>query len=161
MKKIAIVVDFDPKIKKSLSSSHYDVFILDRYHQNIGTIKISEDNEFHDVFSEEMTIDTFYKAISAHYKSIFCVFISYQYSDIEDHLLTKNINQNKLSYEAKMFTYLLDYKNHNKEMIMEQILEMVNQEYEIKEIIIRIHQIRKRESFSLFDIFKRSISGLS
>jgi len=144
MKKTAIVIDFDSKL--NLGS---DVYMIDRYHDKVTQVVTSVDNEFSTAFLEEMTIEAFYRIISPHYKAIFCLFISYQYSDIEDHLLTQRINQSRGHNEAKMFTYLLNYKNPNKQIILNHTFEMISKGYEIKDVMIRIHQIRQKETFSL------------
>ncbi|QVK17792.1 hypothetical protein KHQ81_13220 [Mycoplasmatota bacterium] len=157
MKKTAIVLDFNPKLKIEKTSKHYDIYILDRYHDKIARVETSDDNELSNALLEEMTINEFYHIIAPHYKDLFCLFLSYHYSDIEDHLLTQNINQNRKKLEAKMFTYLINYKNQSKKAIIQNTLDMIDKEYAIKDVIVRIHKIRKKESFSLNDILMRYI----
>ena len=109
MKKTAIIVDFDPKLKHKMESNNYDIFILDRLNNNIANIETSEQNMFKEAFSQEMTFEEFYKTIAKDYKDIFCLFLSYDYSNINDYLLTADINKNKKHNEAKVYTYLLNY----------------------------------------------------
>ncbi len=147
MKKTAVVIDFDPKLKEMPNSTQFDFFILDRYHDKITDVVTSKENEFSDVLHQEMMIYEFYDLIASHYKEVLFLFLSYKYTDVDDHLITQSINQKRSPHEAKLFTYLLNYNNSSKYNIILNTLEMIEKGYEIREIIIRIHQIRKNESF--------------
>lgn len=157
MKKTAIILDFNPKIDLG-PYSNLDIYIIDRYNDKISDIITTNDNI--DKLEEELSFMEFYQIISKKYQQIFCLFLSFDYLDITDYLLTKNINKNRHHDDAKVYTYLLNYKNEHKKEIVGNTILMLEKNYEIKDVIVRIHQIRKKEAFSLNDILMKYITCL-
>lgn len=149
LKKTALILDFNPKVDFA-SYSNLDIYIIDRYNGNVLL----------DKFDEEISFKDFYQTISKNYLQIFCLFLSYDYLNINDYLLTKEINKHRNADEARLYTYLINYKNEHKNEIVNHTVLMLENDYEIKDIIIRIHQVRKKETFSLNDILMKYITCL-
>lgn len=161
VEKVAIVIDFNPKdFNQFENSAKYDLFVVDRYNDKIVNVETSEDNEFKQVFEQAWTMKEFHRIIAKSYKKIFCIFLSYDYCNIDDYVMTQDINKFKAVNEARMYTYLVNYKNQNKQAILDTTIEMIKKDYDIKDIIIRIHSIQKKESFSLNDVITRYITCL-
>lgn len=148
MKKTAIIIDFNPKMAIN-TKANFDYYIIDRYNNKISCIETTSDNVLKEKLENEMSFLDFYQIIARNYQQIFCLFLSYDYTNIDDYLLTKSINQTRKKDEAKIYTYLLNYKNEFKKEIINNMISMIEKDYDIKDVIIHIHQIRKVESFSL------------
>lgn len=148
MKKTAIIIDFNPKMAIN-TKANFDYYIIDRYNNKISCIETTSDNVLKEKLENEMSFLDFYQIIARNYQQIFCLFLSYDYTNIDDYLLTKSINQTRKKDEAKIYTYLLNYKNEFKKEIINNMISMIEKDYDIKDVIIHIHQVRKVESFSL------------
>ncbi len=159
MKKTAIVVDFDPSFLKNTGlSAKYDLFVLDRLKETIDNVEMLHSKEFKDAFTQESTVKEFYDVIAPHYKEVFCLFLSYNYLNVEDYLMTDRINGARSPYCGKMHTYLINYLNQDRERILQTAMELLEKEYTLRDIIIRIHGIRKKETYSVNDLLFKYIS---
>jgi hypothetical protein len=160
LERTAVILDFNCKFKSEFCSQNYDIYLLDRYHGIIANISTNKANTLLNDIENEITFKDFYKLIASNYKEIFCLFLSYDYLNIDDYLVNKALNHSRKRNEARIYTYLLNYKNQNKQLIVNNVLEMVEKGYELKDIIVRIQQISLKETFSLNDTIANYITCL-
>ena len=149
MRKVALIMDFNPGLQDIMSTQQYDVYMVDRFN---GTIVdgVCSNGKVYDQF--EGSLDAFYNEIKAHYDEVFCIFLSYNYEDIKDYKDAQLINETKSANDPYLQMYLLNYMNSSKQEIIKDTLSMLDANMSLKDIIIRIHNRRKKEVFSLNDL---------
>lgn len=159
MKKRAIIVDFGAKIIKDYKMSNkYDIYIIDRFNNKIVDVECSEGCDFHNPFQSDFSFEDFYRLISKKYKEVFCLFVSYNCSNIDDYLINNKINKERNGNDCRIFTYLLDIMTQNKKTILDNTVQMIEKGFPIRDIIVRIHKIRTKDAFSVSDLLTKYIT---
>lgn len=144
MKKVALVVDFNTKIKQS--SRWVDVYVIDRYRENVSSVSLN--GEIIEEIGDVLVWD-FVGSLQKDYEEVFYLLTAYDTLTVSDFHWKERLNVEKSEDEGKVYMYPIHYMRQDKRDVSKYVVDLYEAGQNAINILSRIDRFTNQNMFSI------------